>query len=538
MVYDTIVVARKNAKIELIHLPLRYPKSLWRSMVDLVKTNPIAVLGLILVNVLLSLWAYYADPVINNDGVLYISVAQLIVEGKWDAALSAYNWPLYPSLIAATSKLLWVDLELAAYLLNGFMVILLTLAFTNVVGELSDYDRRIMLIALIVVVLFPSITKYRSLIIRDFGYLALYLWSLYFLLRFCNQPKKSYLLAWIGLASASCLFRFEGIAFLLVAPYFLVLFIGQDLQHRKAILLGGAVGIFAIAASLLSWYVSNKYSASITVAAQSGLEINNLKDLFFHNLSDRYGDQVLTNFGFVTALFGTTGDVIYETIRRLAVVYFLLAAYALYLGLVLQKPIIRKIWLVYLVTNLVLLIGFSLFNSFLVSRYTMATALTVLLLAPFAIDRLIRRWPKVSLIKKVLIGLAFFIISAVSLEGLDVRTNKMVVREGGEWMANKLHADAKIYSNSRIAMYYRDPSAEQNLNEEYSNTRFDYYMRTEQLKHFDFIALEVDLNSDFENYLRRTVWYNFGKPVVILEGQNNRAMLIHATNMCPANTEY
>ena len=151
-----------------------------------------------------------------------------------------------------------------------------------------------MLIALIVVVLFPSITKYRALIIRDFGYLALYLWSLYFLLLFCKQPKKQYLIGWIILAATSCLFRFEGIAFLIVAPYFLVLFIGQDLQHRRAILLGSAVGLFAAAVGLLSWYVQSKYSASIIEAGRAGLEVSSLKDLFYYNLSHRYGDEVLT----------------------------------------------------------------------------------------------------------------------------------------------------------------------------------------------------------------------------------------------------
>ncbi len=507
-------------------------------MVDLVKSNPRAVLALILINILLSAWAYYADPVINNDGIVYLSVAQLMLDGNWDAAVAAYNWPFYPGLIALTSKLFFIDLKLAAYLLNGFFVILLTFAFTNVVGELSAYDRRIMLIALVVVVLFPSITKYRSLLIRDFGYLALYLWSLYFILRFCNQPKKEYLLAWLVLAATSCLFRFEGIAFLLVAPYFLVLFVGHNLQHRRAILLWGAVGLFALAIALLGWYVQAKYASSIIAAQQSGLEIDSLKDLFFHNLNQRYGEQVLTGFGLVKVFAGTTGDVFYETVRRLAVVYALFAAYALYLGLVLQKPIVRKIWIVYLVTNLLLLVGFSLFNSFLVSRYTLASALTILLLAPFAIDRLLQRWPHVNVVKKVLIGLAFFIVSVVSLEGLDVSTNKRFVREGGEWMAQNLPADASIYSNSRIAIYYSGGSVTKNVAEEYSNPRFALYLRTGELSRFDFIALEVDLNSYIENNFRQTLWYKYGRPVVFFKGEKDRVLFIHSTKMCPATTVY
>ena len=107
-------------------------------MVDLVKSNPRAVFALILINILLSLWAYYADPVINNDGIVYLSVAQLLLDGNWSGAIEGYSWPFlsWPNCFNV-QNCFWVDLELAAYLLNGFLIILLTLAFTSVVGELS-----------------------------------------------------------------------------------------------------------------------------------------------------------------------------------------------------------------------------------------------------------------------------------------------------------------------------------------------------------------------------------------------------------------
>lgn len=507
-------------------------------MVELVRNNPLTVFALVAINVLLSLWAYYSDPVINNDGVIYISVADLILNGNWQEAYAAYSWPFYPAMIAGVAKLFWVDAELAAFLLNGFFIILLTFAFTNVVGELSGYDRRIMLIALVVVVLFPSITKYRAYIIRDFGYLAFYLWSLYYLLRFCRNHKKEYLLAWLALAGASCLFRFEGIAFLLIAPYFLVLFIGQELQHRKTILMGGAAILLVVALAVLSWYIQTKYSATLIAAHQAGLKITSLTDLFFHNIGQRYGEDALTSLGFINVILGTTGDVVYETVRRLAVVYFLFAVYAIYVGLVLKNPLIRRIWAVYLITNLCLLIGFSLFNSFLVSRYTMATALTLLLCTPFAIDHLLRRWPDVRWAQKTVIGLAFFVVTVVSIEGLDVSTNKRFVRTGGEWIAANLPADSEVYSNSRQLIYYSGAGTKANLNEEYSNARFALYLKTGHIENFDYIALEVDLRSKLENDFRQTLWFKYGRPVIYFEGAKNRVLFIHSTKMCPAATVF
>ena len=62
-------------------------------------------------------------------------------------------------------------------------------------------------------------------------------------------------------------------------------------------------------------------------------------------------------------------------------------------------------------------------------------------------------------------------------------------------MANNLPKDSSIYSNSRIAIFYSGASVKENLGEEYSNPRFAHYLQTKHLNNFDFIALEVDLNS-------------------------------------------
>ena len=111
-------------------------------MVELVRSNPIGVFALIAVNIAMSLWAYYADPIINNDGVVYISVAQLMIDGQWNTALESYGWPAYPGLIALLAMGLHVDAETAALVLNTGLVILLTIAFTSIVGELSNRNHR------------------------------------------------------------------------------------------------------------------------------------------------------------------------------------------------------------------------------------------------------------------------------------------------------------------------------------------------------------------------------------------------------------
>ncbi|MEO0367832.1 MAG: hypothetical protein AAF197_03495 [Pseudomonadota bacterium] len=507
-------------------------------MVELARLNPKAVFALLLANIALSYWAFYLDPVINNDGVLYVSIANLILEGDWQNAFKFYNWPFYPALIAALSSVLFIEAELAAYLLNAILIILLTFGFTSVVGELSGYQRNIMLIALVVVVLFPSITKYRAYMIRDFGYLACYLWSLYFLLRFCREHKRSHLIGWILLALASCLFRFEGIAFLLVAPYFLVLFIGQDLQHRRKILVALATLLLGSSLAALSWYIHSKYATSIEVAEMAGLKIGSLTDLFYHNLSQRYGKDIMSLQGVFAVVVGNIGDVSYEVLRRLAVVYFVFAMIAIAIGLVLKEKLTRQIWLIYLVVNLLLLIGYSVFNSFLVSRYTMATALTVLLLAPFTIHHLLVNWHTAGIVKKTITALSFLILILVSIEGLDVRTNKLHQKEAGEWISENLPSDSRIYSNNRIVMYYSGTPAMTNLSDRYSNLRYNELLRSDRLERYDYIALDVNNDSRLENDFRTTLWFEFGSPVAIITGRDDNNVYIHGTKMCPASTTF
>ena len=97
-----------------------------------------------------------------------------------------------------------------------------------------------------------------------------------------------------------------------------------------------------------------------------------------------------SGLGFFRVIGGSFGDIVFELVRRLAVVYFIFAIYAWFKGIAFNNAIVRKIWLIYFLTNLLLLFSFGIFNSFLVSRYTLASVLTLLLLAPIAIDTMLR----------------------------------------------------------------------------------------------------------------------------------------------------
>ena len=153
-------------------------------MYQLYKERPLIILCIIFANIILSIWCISADPIINNDAVTYLTIAQKLVNGHWDETFTHYSWPFYSIFIAFTAKLLSVEVTTAAYALNTLFATLLSLAFVAIVKDLSTNNTAIIIIATVIILFFPSINKYRSFIIRDFGYLACYLWSLYFIVRF------------------------------------------------------------------------------------------------------------------------------------------------------------------------------------------------------------------------------------------------------------------------------------------------------------------------------------------------------------------
>ena len=498
-------------------------------MYQLYRDRPVWVWGIILANIALSTWCIYLDSVINFDGVTYIAIAQMFADGNITAAIGYYSWPFYSVFIALLSKVLWIDVELAAYALNTLLVISLSLAFVCVVREISGNHWRITLIAIVVILLLPSISKYRAFIIRDFGYLSCYLWSLYFIFRYCVSGSSKHLIGWLIFAALSSLFRFEGIVFILIAPYFLFLFSVHTIPHRKKILSILSITLVGAAVGLLYWYINDKYMDSVEVARLSGQNIHGLWDFFTDNLKTAIGKPDVTTMGFMGLLARNSGEVFYELVRRMAVFYFLFAAYAYLKKLALQNDLQRRIWQVFLFTNLIMLLGFSVFNNFFVSRYTMASVLTLLILAPFAINHIFDYFQKAQIKLKFASGFAVLVLLLASLEGLNVATNKHYVKQAGEWMDQNLPQDATIYSNNKLAVYYADRGVKANLDHLYSLPLMQLFMQTNEIKTFDYVALVGKSGNYFEDLMRQTLWFRFKQPIKIIQGDNGEFVFIHRT---------
>ena len=502
-------------------------------MYQLYRDHPLLVLSTIIINIALSLWCLYLDPIINFDGVIYTSLAQLFLDDQITQAFDYYSWPFYPLFIALVAKLFFLNLETAAFVLNTIFSISLTLAFICIVAELSSQTestnrrQRILIIAAIVILFFPSISKYRSFVIRDFGYLSFYLWSLYFIFRFCATPNKKNLIGWLLSAGLSCLFRFEGIFFAFVAPYFLLLFGATSLPHRKSILATLSVFITAISSALLFWYAQDKYLDMVEIAKSSNKNIHGLGDLFLANIRHQLGNQPLTIINFSGLLLGHVSSVFYELIRRMALLYFIFSIYAYFRRLTLNHHLQHRIWLIYLIINLLLLISFSLSNSFLISRYTMASALTLLVLTPFAIDHFITLATNKGFKAKIFLVSVLAVLLLVSADRLHIKSNKHFIKSAGLWIKQHTPSNASVYSNNKLVIYYADRGVDANLDHLYNTNTLKILMDNKQLYQYDYVALIGDPTLYLEDLMRQTLWYHFGRPVKIIYGDDKRYAFIY-----------
>ncbi|MBX2847877.1 MAG: glycosyltransferase family 39 protein [Acidiferrobacterales bacterium] len=496
-------------------------------MYQLLRDRPFIILCIICVNIALSWWCINADPIINNDAVTYLAIAQKLVDGVWNEAFTYYSWPFYSFFIAAFANILSVEVLTAAYILNTVFAILISIAFVCIAQDLSDSNRAIIIIATLLILFFPSINKYRSFIIRDFGYLACYLWSIYFIARFSISLNKGYFLGWFICTALSCLFRFEGVIFLLIVPYFILIYAARRIPNKRTILVFLAVAIAIVFISLTVWYLNDKYLGLIKDAKSSGHNVNGLKDLFFASVNSNLNGESLTVSSYLLLLVNNIGDVIYQLLRRTSVINFVLAIYAYKYRLVLKKLLLKRIWLIYVALNVIILTSFSFYNHFIVSRYTLATSLTLLILVPFAIYRLML-WAREK--NRFTMFFALLIILLLAIEALDklnIENKKYHVKNAGQWLSTQLNSDEKVYSNNKLIIYYANRDADTNLSDLYSLDMLLENLDMDRLKYYDYVAYSTISSYQVDFSVADRLTKEYGELMTIIPGHGEQSVLIY-----------
>ncbi len=416
-------------------------------------------------SVMFSIWVIYTDEVINSDGIRYIESARLFIEQGWSAGFNHYHWPFYTLLIVSLSKLLFIELETAAYVLNTILLGLLTFMFVRCARELGG-DKKVTLAAAILLLTHVTLNEFRDLIVRDFGYLAFSFTAFYYLLKHKIIGANRDALAAGAAMVVATLFRVEGVVFLILGPLIL-LWQSIPLQKRlrSCLLVWMPAIILAvitmIGISLLSeggGLVNNKLSESIWI-------INNTLLSASQGISDKARILEETVLNLQTRNMGTESVVailIMIMLSDMMSATGVLKPALLVWGI--SKEHIRckvkdwsiPVWL--LVLNIVILTSFVVGRFFLVSRYALYFSLLVSVLAAFPLAELlrskasstdVRHLKKSRSVRVILIIMLIYMLG----DGLTSSGDKAYIREAAQWL-NINAKQSAIFSNEEHMYYY------------------------------------------------------------------------------------
>lgn len=423
------------------------------------------LLFVVVASPVLSIWALNVDDVINNDGIEYLRSAQAWVDGDVLGALRLWKWPFYPLLIASLSSGFGFDIEIAAHVINAVLFTCLGVVFLAAVRELGGRNTTL-LFATAVFLLHPVFNEYRSFIIRDPGYLVGYMTGLFFLFRLARTGARGCLVgAFVGFTVAT-LFRIEGAVFVALLPYLLYANSQTETRSRWVLLL--TLGVIALALfGLFGWWALESTPKVDTLGvldrpldvltagwAQVGnnvqAKIQLLEQEFLSNYSSGYS-AILYILTVATVVFSSL-------LSELTVVYAAILLYGFKRKTRFPVDAATRYWAVMIAANILILVGFTVSRLFLAPRYPLALILTLLLMVPFVLEALVRRWqrdlPFRTWRQWLVPTLAAIAIIGVGINGLTKFTGKRYLKEAGLWVRAELPAGVHLVTNDRKLAYY------------------------------------------------------------------------------------
>ena len=388
-----------------------------------------------------------------------------------------------------------------------------------------------------VYVFYPGLNEVQSMIIRDFAYLACFLWMVVNFLEQTWNPTRSRLIAFIVTALLATLFRIEGLIFIFGLIVFYLMSGTVSKRFRLYGILAIATVLPALVYGVLMWIydgeLGNAWGVVVTMfqfLEEELLEsISSVDSAWLKSALTGAVPFILPVMPFVKQAF--------NILEILSAGYVLILAWGLF-----HRPLIRdrgsrtmllkKGWTWIVGINLLVLIGFVMIRQIITDRYPLSLALMLMVFLPFAI-RAILDHPRVQPILRTTIPCVLGILLVVnSVEGLDRFSNKYHLREAGLWV--KSHYDepysrTKVYSNNRLVDYYAGKKeVEEDLyygiNTVIGLTQSNRWKKL----HFMAIALRADSPPGFYRNFR----YLFGKePDRIFENEKGSKVLVYDLRM-------
>ncbi|MCP5166159.1 MAG: hypothetical protein H6989_02135 [Pseudomonadales bacterium] len=409
---------------------------------------------IVALSLLLSLWLIAIDPVLDRDAILYLRTADAYLQDGFLASLRLFDRPLLSICLALLHQLTGLPLMYAGLLLNSLFYALFCVTFVAAVSALGG-DRRVQLLAVIVVLSHPTLNDQRSSILRDPAYWAFILLAFRQLLLYAQQPTTGGMLRWYAYILLAALFRFEGLFFAACAP--LALLATRDLprrlQHCLRLLAPSLLALAATLAALLlypdSFGRGGAYLPGISHYVQRLLAFSQQ----FGDLARAGGEILLDSFSREDAVAATLAG--FGAIVALNI--FRALTWPCLLLMLWQRPASihlrhdnRLLLRAHIIICLLYLVAFTLLKHFMTERYATQLVVFLLLYLPFLLDGMWRVGARAPARYAALALLVF--MAGDSLHNRD--HEKAFMRDAAQWLQTHTPQQASLVSNNEYLAYF------------------------------------------------------------------------------------
>lgn len=434
---------------------------------------------------------------INPDSVIYFEAARLIALGDFHQALSVFAWPMYSACIALTHKLTALSIHQSAQLLSVLFFALTTFSFLKII-QLGGGNQKTMLAGALI--LFSSlyiVGDVLEMLMRDHGFWAFFLSSLVFLIRYQQNHRLFYALAWQVCALIAMLFRIEGIMFVLFLPC--VLLFDQQIDSKtkilrflKSHLLNLLIVVSIIIAMLLNPALSVKSLGRLEEVFNLQLWYQFTHHLFSSAavMSDEVLGPFLDEYAIPGLLLTFAYVMIVKTISITGPINIALAAFA-YRQQKLIKPatlmVIKATALIALVT-----MGLIITKVFVLSgRYIVPLALMLMLLAAFQFGKLLQGYcQQKQRLNTIVVSLLLVIMTAATINNLLPKPAAYnYIQDAAKWAKQENIVQANVlYFDVRLRYFAELP---------YQKKRFSFkslknLLTSEQINQYQYLMLSLN----------------------------------------------
>lgn len=412
-----------------------------------------------LVSLILSIYAFYTDDIINADGILYLNLAEIYINGGLAATQAVYDWPFYSILIAYIHQITSFSTTTSAALLNTLFFVILTDSLLLTSKKLIHNNRQL-IIASILILCFYTVSEYRDFIVRDIGYWAFTILALYRFMLFIEKVTLTNASLWLTSAVVATLFRIEGLILLLTLPFYF-LFSQHSQQSLGKSLRLGSIMIMSIA--ILGLLAENQTSLNNAFTKLNTINhyINTDRLLtVFNNKLNAIETHVLNEYSAehsaLILVIGLLAMLSYKLIKSISFGYI-----TLYLiGRWQQKDArtnnpYRSFLLYFVAINIVILIVFMFKQYFITTRYAVTTSLGLLLLVIPSICRVIEHAWLVKHYK--LLGLATIILVISLVDAMTQSNSKAYIKDTASWAGENLPQNSLVLTDDEFISHYFQP---------------------------------------------------------------------------------